>query len=233
MIKYLIEWGKKFGFRELFKKPFQVIFAPFIVRFKKQRFFILNKIQYPLFYHSYNFTWTKERAVEIPIAIDFIKESKGRILEVGNVLSHYFKPTWDIVDKYEKGKGVLNKDIETFNPKKKYDLIVAISTFEHIGFDSELNPEDSPRKIAAAFKNLKTNCLNKGGKILITTPLGYNPAMDKIAFTNSLDFTKTSFIQKIKKDEWVQMPSIEAKKVCYGKPFPFGNGIFIGEYIKK
>ena len=233
MIKYLIDWGKKFGFRELFKKPFQIIFAPLIVRFKPRRFFIIDKVKLPLFYHRYNFTWTKERAVEIPIAINFIKKSKGRILEVGNVLSHYFKPTWDIVDKYEKARGVLNKDIETFSPSEKYDSIIAISTFEHVGFDSELNPQDSPRKITSALKNLKNNCLKKGGRILITTPLGYNPAMDNMAFTNTLGFTKTSFLKKVEKDRWVQIPVSEARKISYGKPFPFANGIFVGEYLKK
>ena len=233
-VGYAWEWGRKFGFGELCKKPFQMIFSPFILQFKKQRYFMLNDIRYLMFYHRYNFTWTKERSVEIPIIFKFINDTvtESRVLEVGNVLGNYFPAWWDIIDKYEQAKGVLNEDIETFQPKEKYDKIVAISTFEHIGFDSELNPEYTGIKIQKAFNNLKDNCLKNGGSIMITTPMGYNPYMDEIAIYNHLGFTKCSFLKRINKNEWRQVDAEEASKCKYGLPYPFANCIFIGEYIK-
>lgn len=210
-----------------------MVFAPLIVRFKKKYFFIFDNNKYELFYHRYNYTWAKERAVEIPIAMGFIASTNGRIMELGNVLSHYFKPTWDIIDKYEKGGGVLNEDIETFSPKEKYDLIVAISTFEHIGYDFELDKSYSAEKIKSSFNNLKFNCLKKGGKLIITTPIGWNSQMDEITFNNLLHFKKISFMKRIKKNQWIQVSQSEAKGSYYAKPFPFANCISIGEYVKE
>jgi len=233
-VGYAWEWGRKFGFGELCKKPFQLAFAPLIIRFKKQQYFSLNGQTYPMFYHKYNCTWTKERAVEIPIAVMSIMENgpQAKVLEIGNVLSNYFPKTWDIIDKFEVADGVINEDIETFRPSEKYDKIVAVSTFEHIGFDSELNPEYTGIKIQKAFNNLRDNCLAEHGQILITTPMGYNPYMDEMAIFNSLGLTKCSFLKRINKNEWKQVGAEEASKCKYGEPYPFANCIFIGEYIR-
>lgn len=59
------------------------------------------------------------------------------MLEVGNVLSHYFPIHHDIVDKYEVCPGVINQDIADFLPQEKYDLILSISTVEHVGWDEQ------------------------------------------------------------------------------------------------
>jgi len=229
---YAWQWGRKFGFKELCKKPFQMLFAKWIIKYKKKRSFLLNQKEYSMFYHPYNFTWTKERAVEIPIAVMSIMENgpNANVLEVGNVLANYFPKTWDIIDKYEMAEGVINEDIETFRPVEKYDKIVAVSTFEHIGFDSEPNPEYTGIKIQNAFNNLRDNCLAEHGQIVITTPMGYNPYMDEIAIYNHLGFTKCSFLKRISKNEWKQVDAEEASKCKYGEPYSFANCIFVGEY---
>jgi hypothetical protein len=68
-----------------------------------------------------------------------VKRYKERnILEIGNVLSHYFPVNHDIVDKYEKADGVINQDVVHFYSPKKYDLIVSVSTLEHVGWDEDL-----------------------------------------------------------------------------------------------
>jgi hypothetical protein len=72
---------------------------------------------YHYLFHSYLATWRNERAVVVPIIWDIVKKSheqKKRILEVGNVLSYYFKVDHDILDKYEIMEGVINEDIESF-----------------------------------------------------------------------------------------------------------------------
>src|SRR6266516_2600109 len=79
-------------------------------------------------------TWHGERAVEIPLVMDMVRKYQGKnILEVGNVLSHHVRFEHDTLDKYEIAEGVTNADIVDFTSEKKYDLIVSISTLEHVG----------------------------------------------------------------------------------------------------
>ena len=87
------------------------------------------------------------------------------------MLSHYTNVTGDILDKFEKRKGVINTDVVNFRPKDKYDLIVSISTLEHVGFDDDKHDD---YKIAEAIINLRNNCLKTGGIIVISLPIGYN-----------------------------------------------------------
>jgi cyclopropane fatty-acyl-phospholipid synthase-like methyltransferase len=52
---------------------------------------------------------------------------------------------------------VINEDVVNFKSKKKYDLIVSISTLEHVGWD------EKPMKIPRAIENLKTLITPQGG----------------------------------------------------------------------
>lgn len=147
------------------------------------RYFVFGGKKYKYFYHPYNQTWDNERRFEIPIIWDAVRQNQGkRILEVGNVLSHYFKVNHDVLDKYEKGKGVINEDAVNFAPKEKYDLIVSISTLEHVGWDE--TPKE-PEKAVRALENLR-KCLNPGGKIILTIPRGENPYLDQLLDNNQL-----------------------------------------------
>jgi len=111
---------------------------------------------------------------------------------VGNVLSHYFRIFHDVLDKYEVAEGVINQDVVDFKPTQKYDLIVSISTLEHVGWDEE--PKE-PGKVLKAFENLK-QCLNPGGKIIVTLPLGYNPELDELLKERRMKFTKLYVLKK-------------------------------------
>jgi ubiquinone/menaquinone biosynthesis C-methylase UbiE len=70
--------------------------------FKSWRKLRFQQKEYKYFYHKYNTTWRNERVVEIPIVWDIVKAYTENILEVGNVLSHYFAVNHVIIDKYEK-----------------------------------------------------------------------------------------------------------------------------------
>ncbi len=81
--------------------------------------FEFNKERLQYFIALHNTTFTNERAVEIPIVLDYMKQyGRGEVLEIGNVLSHYMKVKHDVLDKYEQGKGVINLDIIDFKPEK-------------------------------------------------------------------------------------------------------------------
>lgn len=82
--------------------------------------FKFQRRSYHYFCHRYNTTWKNERAVEVPIIWDIVRNFTGRILELGNVLSHYYPVTHYVVDKYEKAKGVINSDVVNLRPTIRY-----------------------------------------------------------------------------------------------------------------
>ena len=220
---------QRFGIKEIFMKPLRIIFAPLIIKIKKRKRFIFDKKEYSLFYSKYNITWANERCVEIPVILNYIRDKKMKILEVGNVLSHYFPVKWDILDKYEVGKNVINKDILDYLPSEKYDVIISISTFEHIGYDDD-KVGNSSAKILDVLKNLKRNCLKPGGKIIFTVPIGYNPELDSLIKNEEIDFKSQKFLKKFGKSKWIEVTKEEAMVSKYGRPYPYGNCIMIGEY---
>lgn len=193
--------------------------------FKPKKSFKFNGEEYSYLYHSYNTTWKNERIVELPIIWREVEKNKGKkILEVGNVLSHYFKCNHDIVDKYEKAPAIINEDIIDFN-NKKYDLIVSISTIEHIGYDEK--PRDLD-KIDKALENIK-KLLDENGRFIATFPVNYNKHLDEKLVKKQLPFSKLCFMKRISKDnEWVEASYDEVKDVKFGSPFGYANAIVIG-----
>ena len=57
-----------------------------------------------------------------------------------------------------------------FHPDKQYDLIVSISTLEHVGWEG---PHREPGKGLEAFRNL-VSLLAPGGVIVLTIPVWLN-----------------------------------------------------------
>jgi hypothetical protein len=198
--------------------------------FKSSRIFIFQNRSYHYFYHMYNYTWMAERTVEVPIVWEYVKKNKGKkILEVGNVLSHYFHVTHDILDKYEKGRRVINQDVVLFNPKMRYDLIISISTLEHVGWDDY--PRD-PNKIPLAIKKL-FGLLAPKGELVVTLPIGQNPYLDTLLNKKALPFTSMYYLKRVTADNvWEQTDWKVVKDMKYSYPYMCANGIIIG-IIKK
>lgn len=222
---------ERFGLSQLFMKPIRIIFAPFIIYIYgiKNHDFLYNSNKYSLFCHKYNTTWINERAIEIPIISHEINNLSPHsdILEIGNVLSHYFYSDWEVVDKFEKGNLVINKDILDFNSERKYKLIISISTLEHIGFDDDSG--DSYNKIQKAFYMI-TKLLLPNGRFIFTVPIGYNPFLDNLIQENKFSLKDQKFIKKFTKHHWEEVTKSEALKCKYGSPFPYANCIMVGEY---
>jgi SAM-dependent methyltransferase len=223
------------GVGYLIRSGFQAAVAtPFWCRyykaFKSGKTFTFQGRPYHYFYHTYNTTWKNERAIEVPIVLEIVQKNHGkRILEVGNVLSHYFPVSHDILDRYEKSEGVINKDVVDFQPSCKYDLIVSISTLEHVGWDE--TPRE-PGKILRAIENLR-NCLAPEGEIVVTLPSGSNSEVDKLVKKGKIQFSKRYHLKRISKDNrWVEVDWNDISNAKYGTPFPFGNALIIG-FIEK
>ena len=185
--------------------------------------FTLDGHTYRYFYHPYNFTWRNERCVEVAVVLDMIKARRGsHVLELGNVLPFYSSYPHTVLDKYEQGPGVINQDVVEYKPDKKFDLIVSISTMEHVGFDEEVK---QPEKILQAFDLLK-DMLNIGGELMFTFPLGYNNFLDQYAMDGSLKADKIMYLKRINAiGDWHEVSADEAKSVAYGHPFSYANAV--------
>jgi hypothetical protein len=197
-----------------------------LIVLKRQRTFRIGEVEYSYFYHSYNTTYLNERAVEIPYfrrQIYSVLKTGGCILEIGNVLSHYERAYWDIVDKYEVGKGVVNVDIVDYRPKKMYDCIVAISTFEHIGFDEV--PKDTD-KVLSILLLIRQRLLKPGGRLIFSIPTGYNLKFEEHIRSGRITGTRVIYMKRIDwKNSWVETNRPEE---VFGLPYTlFATGLII------
>lgn len=191
---------------------------------------------YRYFTHPYNATWRNERAVEIPIALQFLRDNRGqRVLEVGNVLSYYTSEidTWTadyhVVDKYERSPGVQNADFVSLMPSEPYDALISISTFEHIGWDE--TPRD-PAKVVHALSHLARVVRNRE-RVLLTFPLGYHPQLDALAGSEGLGFCQSSALVRVnRQNDWREVSVREALPRRYGERYAGANALFVGRGLK-
>ena len=123
-----------------------------------------------------------ERAVEVPIAFDFLARQNpaGKICEIGNVLSNYEGAAENreravrrrVIDMYEKAPGVENIDMMELPPGGKFDAVVCVSTVEHVGqnwLEAHADRDrEAPLKAIAKIYDL----LEVGGRALVTMPFG-------------------------------------------------------------
>jgi SAM-dependent methyltransferase len=160
--------------------------------------------RYRYAFRMYNETYNNERAVELPVVWRILRGAAGtRVLEVGNVLSHYYPISHPVVDKYEQAPGVLNCDVVDYNPGDRFDLIISISTLEHVGWDEE--PRD-PDKILVAIDHL-TDLLAPGGRLVFTIPLGYHTGFDAHLKAGGLKLDERHYLTRIAEPcTWVEVP---------------------------
>jgi SAM-dependent methyltransferase len=178
-----------------------------------------RKLPYCLDIHNQAFA--NERTVEVPIALTWFPLA-GDILEIGNVLGQYATFARTVVDKYERDERVLNIDIVDYAPGRTFDLILSVSTFEHIGFDED--PKD-PDKVDAAVRKAKS-LLKPGGRFLMTVPINWNPGLDaKLA---RLGFTAIHYLRRVNAaNAWAETSAGEALGLSYGHPFPAANAVAV------
>jgi SAM-dependent methyltransferase len=147
------------------------------------------------------------------------------VLEVGNVLAHYAAQGHVVVDKYEEAPGVLNRDVLELDDLGPFDLVLAISTVEHVGWDEE--PRD-PGKAAEALRRLAA-LLAPGGRLLLTVPVGYHPAFDAALAAGEFDFAQAGALRRSRLGpHWRQVDPEEA----WGTPYDFllssARAVFVG-----
>jgi hypothetical protein len=168
--------------------------------------FELGGERYRLLARMHGLTWTTERAAEIPVALRVLEGHRGgRILEVGNVLSHYAPVTHEVVDKYERAERAANVDVLDLPADRDYDLILTISTLEHIGRDEH---SGEPGRAVLALDHLR-GLLRPGGALFATVPAGYNPELDRALAAGPYE------LRAMRRGPWREVDPAEAFKCPY------------------
>lgn len=153
-----------------------------------------------------------ERCVEIPIGYRFVERRWGqRILEFGNVLRnhHLHLPSerYTVLDKFEKGPGIVNQDIVDF-VAEPFDALVSISTLEHVGnWEGE---DGRPDKEERALDNL-VKLVKPDGSMLVSIPWGYNPGLDGLLVKDGR-FDKHCMVRTARNWSWKECTFEEAQK---------------------
>lgn len=184
---------------------------------------------YPYFDDSCNMTRITERAVEIPIALDLFNHAV-RPLEVGAVLPQYL-PSWgerahEVIDLYEIYPDVVNADVLTFEAFAVFDLVICISTLDH------LNSADEVRTAVSRMKSW----LVPGGVLFATVPHGQPPEigggswLDELVLSGELDMHITR-MDKVDPHLhiWGQRPLTDAPR-AYNSPSAFANTVYLMEW---
>ncbi|MEA2420847.1 MAG: hypothetical protein QOE60_3053 [Thermoleophilaceae bacterium] len=177
-------------------------------------------------YHRYKWTWLTERAVEVPIARSLVDAHRPeRVLEIGHVLGHYGEHEHAVVDKYEQAPGVLNRDVFDLDDLGRFDLVVAISTLEHVGWDED--PRDRGR--SAASLHAVQRSIAPGGKLLVTVPVGYHPGLDAAIQAGEFRFSSAGALRRSRfGPHWEEV----APGSVWGTPYDFllysARAVFVG-----
>jgi hypothetical protein len=181
------------------------------------------------FNHRYNYTWLNERAVETALALEVLREHQGEdILEIGNVMSHYVSVDHVIVDKYEHAPGVVNADVADLVLEARFDLILAVSTLEHVGLDEDVLDPDKPGRAIARLQSL----LKPGGLLWVTLPVGYNIDLDRQFREGVLGFTRLrALLREDARNVWRQVPFEQVWHASYDRLLYTAHGLVVAEYV--
>ncbi len=188
-------------------------------------------------YYRSRKTRFNERAVELPIVKRELDRCGGSILEVGNVFhKHGSKspPEWPVVDLYEKPyPHVINEDITKFETPERFDLVVSVSTLEHVGFDYQ--EKRDPTMCRIAVERIR-GLLKSGGRLIVTCGFGYNKNWDRLVVSGEIGFDRLDCMVRVSSQEanqWVESTLPEASKKKYmrrrGASLQTATGLMIGE----
>jgi hypothetical protein len=142
-------------------------------------------------------------------------------------MGHYLPGHHTVVDKYEAGPGVLNVDVADLDLGSKFDLILSISTLEHVGLDED---EVDPEKPGRALESLKA-LLAPGGLLWVTVPVGYNTELDERLRSGAYGFTQLRALRRSDKSNvWRQVPVDDVWGVSYDRLLYTAHGLIVAEY---
>lgn len=175
---------------------------------------------------EYNDARLNERAIEIPIAQWFMEGEVGTLIEIGNVLSHYRSEDHIIVDKYEQADDVLNVDV--FSLIERCDMIIAISTIEHVRWDEPDTGKDWDGSVKALEHLL--SLLRVGGQMLVTVPMGWNPYLDTAILDGRIPHPWRQCTLVRDGEGWVQTQGLSHRR--YAATTRWAESVWVAEWLR-
>lgn len=223
-------FGEKGAYFVVRRTWFRLVYPYWLYRLLGgKRQFELDGKSYPYHYQRYNTAWRNERTVEIAIFEALLKQYRGkRVLEVGNVLSHYFPDivpgrSHVVVDKYEIAEGVVNEDIQNYEAEP-FDLIMSISTLEHVGWDEK--PRE-PEKVLRAIDNLK-KLVRPGGELVVSIPLAYHPPLDRAVMEGKVAFDTLTYLKRMNQfNNWREVEAEAVEGARFNDPYPGASAVSV------
>lgn len=198
---------------------------------KRRHTFFHRGIELPYLYHSYNYASHNMRSVEVPIVCYYLalmraQNPNARVLEFGNVLEHYMVRDWPVLDIKEKRQGIINADVMAWEPPQRYDLIMSISTIEHVGFGAyaEYTASVLPCQVVSRLKSW----LTPDGVLIATVPAGYNKQLDHEIIMGKLGIDYNWFMRRINDaNEWGDCTLQEWAVMPFNGKWKWGSGMVI------
>lgn len=207
----------------------------------KQTTFELRGVELPYVDAPYNMARHNERAVEVSAALHLYAHARaqgGDVLEIGAVLPHYL-PRWPanqhtVVDLYEQGHGIVNENVVTWEAPHQYDLIVCISTLDHLL---------GPMELWMALARMRA-WRKPGGLIFVTLPanqpedVGGGPWLDALLRDrHALEASDMWRLDKVDpmNNLWQEVTGTKTPPRDYNSPTAYANTVyflFFGEVMR-
>jgi cyclopropane fatty-acyl-phospholipid synthase-like methyltransferase len=123
---------------------------------------------------------------------------------------------WPVIDLNEKWPGATNADIMIYQPEQPLDLIVSISTLEHIGYNKWT--DTGLYKLSEVMVRLE-RMLAPGGVFVATVPIGWRPDMDAEIRTEQTGADQVWYMRQTSEVEntWTECTQDEALAQSRGR----------------
>jgi hypothetical protein len=124
---------------------------------------------------------------------------------------------------------VHNVDVVDIDLPGPFDLILAISTLEHVGLDEEVQDPEKPARAVAHL----TSLLAPGGRLWCTFPVGYNDALDQRLREGRLGFTRLAALRRTGRDNrWEQIPVDDVWGISYDWLLYTAHAVVVAELVR-
>jgi hypothetical protein len=182
--------------------------------------FELGGRSFNYFYHRYNCGWppyATERCAELGVADVWLDEIGNQdVVEIGAVTPYYWPGRLkEIVDPFDPHK-LVSLRASVFDVDLTGRSVLSVSTLEHVG-TGEYGGTPSPGLAVDAVQKI----FNESTCFLLTVPVAYNPALDKLFFegaTSLPDDVEVRFLIRVADGCWEETPAGTQARRGYDAP---------------
>jgi hypothetical protein len=175
-----------------------------------------NGKEYPYLDHWHSRAWENDKAILGPIGLKFIGGYPGaEVLEIGNVLSHYYGSNHLVLDRYERNKynNVLKANFTGFYWNTPFKRILSIDEVAKL-CEYSLDPVAALGSMFSKVKRL----LTPDGTALVTIPTNYSYIITDAITNNKVPYDDLDVMAKYGANKWFQVPILNVKysRIDYG-----------------